>query len=134
MDKLDALIGYAMLSIPAVKGVEIGDGFAAARLRGHEHNDPFILDNGRVRTLTNHAGGMLGGISTGEEIIVRLAVKPTSSIARPQRTVDIHGNERTIVVEGRHDPSICPRVVPVAEAMLLLVLADCYLMNRAARV
>ncbi len=134
MDKLDALIGYAMLSIPAVKGVEIGDGFAAARLRGHEHNDPFILDNGRVRTLTNRAGGMLGGISTGEEIIVRLAVKPTSSIARPQRTVDIHGNERTIVVEGRHDPSICPRVVPVAEAMLLLVLADCYLMNRAARV
>jgi chorismate synthase len=120
MDKLDALIGYAMLSIPAVKGVEIGDGFAAARLRGHEHNDPFILDNGRVRTLTNHAGGMLGGISTGEEIIVRLAVKPTSSIARPQRTVDIHGNERTVVVEGRHDPSICPRVVPVAEAMLPL--------------
>lgn len=133
MDKLDALIGYAMLSIPAVKGVEIGDGFAAARLRGHEHNDPFVLENGRVRTLTNHAGGMLGGISTGEEIIVRLAVKPTSSIARPQQTVDIHGNERTIVVEGRHDPSICPRVVPVAEAMLLLVLADCYLMNRAAR-
>ncbi|MCX2727340.1 chorismate synthase [Thermomicrobium sp. 4228-Ro] len=133
MDKLDALIGYAMLSIPAVKGVEIGDGFAAARLRGHEHNDPFVMENGRVRTLTNHAGGMLGGISTGEEIIVRLAVKPTSSIARPQQTVDIHGNERTIVVEGRHDPSICPRVVPVAEAMLLLVLADCYLMNRAAR-
>ncbi|MCM8745728.1 chorismate synthase [Thermomicrobium sp. CFH 73360] len=134
MDKLDALIGYAMLSIPAVKGVEIGDGFAAARLYGHEHNDPFVIENGRVRTLTNHAGGMLGGISTGEEIVVRLAVKPTSSIARPQRTVDISGNERTIVVEGRHDPSICPRVVPVAEAMLLLVLADCYLMNRAARV
>lgn len=134
MDKLDALIGYAMLSIPAVKGVEIGDGFAAARLYGHEHNDPFVMEDGRVRTLTNHAGGMLGGISTGEEIVVRLAVKPTSSIARPQRTVDISGNERTIVVEGRHDPSICPRVVPVAEAMLLLVLADCYLMNRAARV
>ncbi len=134
MDKLDALIGYAMLSIPAVKGVEIGDGFAAARLRGHEHNDPFVMENGRIRTLTNHAGGMLGGISTGEEIVVRLAVKPTSSIARPQQTVDIHGNERTIVVEGRHDPSICPRVVPVAEAMLLLVLADCYLMNRAARI
>jgi len=134
MDKLDALIGYAMLSIPAVKGVEIGDGFAAARLYGHEHNDPFVMEDGRVRTLTNHAGGMLGGISTGEEIVVRLAVKPTSSIARPQRTVDIYGNERTIVVEGRHDPSICPRVVPVAEAMLLLVLADCYLMNRAARV
>jgi len=133
MDKLDALIGYAMLSIPAVKGVEIGDGFAAARLRGHEHNDPFVMENGRVRTLTNHAGGMLGGISTGEEIVVRLAVKPTSSIARPQQTVDIHGNERTIVVEGRHDPSICPRVVPVAEAMLLLVLADLYLLNRAAR-
>lgn len=134
MDKLDALIGYAMLSIPAVKGVEIGDGFAAARLYGHEHNDPFVMEDGQVRTLTNHAGGMLGGISTGEEIVVRLAVKPTSSIARPQQTVDIYGNEQTIVVEGRHDPSICPRVVPVAEAMLLLVLADCYLMNRAARV
>lgn len=134
MDKLDALIGYAMLSIPAVKGVEIGDGFAAARLRGHEHNDPFVFDQGRVRTRSNHAGGMLGGISTGEDIAVRLAVKPTSSIARPQQTIDIHGAERTIIVEGRHDPSICPRVVPVAEAMLLLVLADCYLMNRAARV
>uniref|UniRef100_A0A7C3ARU6 Chorismate synthase n=1 Tax=Thermorudis sp. TaxID=1969470 RepID=A0A7C3ARU6_9BACT len=134
MDKLDAVIGYAMLGIPAVKGVEIGEGFSSTRMRGHEHNDEFYLENGRVRTVSNHAGGMLGGISNGEQIVVRLAVKPTSSVARPQRTVDIHGNERVITVEGRHDPSICPRVVPVAEAMLLLVLADFYLLNRAARI
>jgi len=134
MDKLDAVIGQAMLSIPAVKGVEIGEGFGAARMRGSQHNDPFTVDaEGRVRTVTNNAGGMLGGISPGEPIVVRLAVKPTSSIARPQQTVDIAGNPRTITVEGRHDPSICPRVVPVAEAMLLLVLADFYLLNRAAR-
>lgn len=133
-DKLDAALGQAMLSIPAVKGVEIGEGFGAFTLRGSEHNDEFYMENGRVRTVSNHAGGMLGGISNGEQIVVRVAVKPTSSIAREQRTVDIHGNERTVLVEGRHDPSICPRVVPVAEAMMALVLADFYLLNRAARV
>ena len=134
MDKLDALIGHAMLSIPAVKGVEIGMGFDAVTMRGHEHNDGFYMEDGRVRTLTNHAGGMLGGISNGEQIVCRLAVKPTSSVSREQRTVDISGHERTILVEGRHDPSICPRVVPVAEAMMALVLADLYLLNRAARI
>lgn len=134
MDKLDAILGQAMLSIPAVKGVEIGEGFGAYLMRGSEHNDGFSIEDGRVRTITNHAGGMLGGISNGEDIIVRLAVKPTSSVAREQRTVDIHGNERIILVEGRHDPSICPRVVPVAEAMMALVLADFYLINRAARI
>ncbi|MBX6341634.1 MAG: chorismate synthase, partial [Thermomicrobiaceae bacterium] len=133
-DKLDAALGQAMLSIPAVKGIEIGEGFGAITMRGHEHNDGFYMEDGRVRTISNHAGGILGGISNGEQIVVRLAVKPTSSVAREQRTVDIHGNERTIVVEGRHDPSICPRVVPVAEAMMLLTLADFYLLNRAARV
>jgi chorismate synthase len=133
-DKLDAALGQAMLSIPAIKGVEIGEGFRAITMRGHDHNDEFYVENGRVRTVSNHAGGMLGGISNGEQIVVRLAVKPTSSVAKDQRTVDIHGNERTVLVEGRHDPSICPRVVPVAEAMLLLVLADFYLLNRASRV
>ena len=134
MDKLDAIIGQAMLSIPAVKGVEIGEGFTAYSMTGKEHNDEFFVEDGRVRTFSNHAGGMLGGLSTGEQIVARLAVKPTSSVSQPQRTVDVEGHERTILVEGRHDPSICPRVVPVAEAMLALVLADFYLLNRASRI
>lgn len=133
-DKLDGLIGQAMLSIPAVKGVEIGDGFAVVRSRGSESNDGFYAENGRVRTRTNNAGGTLGGISTGEDIVVRLAVKPTSSIAKPQETVSTALESRTIVVEGRHDPSVCPRAVPVAEAMLAIVLADLLLLNRAARI
>lgn len=133
-DKLDALIGQAMLSIPAVKAVEIGDGFAASRSRGSQANDWFYSEGGRVRTRTNTSGGMLGGISTGEDIVVRLAVKPTSSVSRPQETVSTSLEPRTIVVEGRHDPSVCPRAVPVAEAMLAIVLADLLLWNRAARV
>jgi chorismate synthase len=133
-DKLDALIGQAMLSIPAVKAVEIGDGFAVSRSRGSQANDSFYAEAGRVRTRTNTAGGMLGGISTGEDIIVRLAVKPTSSVSRPQETVSTSLEPRTIVVEGRHDPSVCPRAVPVAEAMLAIVLADLLLWNRAARI
>jgi chorismate synthase len=132
-DKLDAMIGQAMLGIPAIKGVEIGEGFQAVRMRGHQHNDEFYMENGRVRTVSNHAGGMLGGISNGEQIVARLAVKPTSSVAQDQRTADIHGKDQIVLVEGRHDPSICPRVVPVAEAMMMLVLADLYLMNRSAR-
>ena len=133
-DKLDALIGQAMMSIPAVKGVELGDGFAVVRSRGSENNDAFVVEEGRVRTATNTAGGSLGGISSGEDIVVRIAVKPTSSVARPQQTVDTSLQPRTIHVEGRHDPSVCPRAVPVAEAMLALVLADLWLLNRAARV
>src|SRR5687768_5842243 len=117
-DKLDGLIGQAMLSIPAVKGVELGEGFAVTRSRGSAANDSFYVspDDGRVRTRTNNHGGTLGGISTGEEIVVRIAVKPTSSVAREQQTVDIHLQPRSIKVEGRHDPSVCPRAVPVAEA------------------
>jgi len=133
-DKLDALIGQAMMSIPAVKGVELGDGFAVVRSRGSENNDAFVVEDGRVRTATNTAGGTLGGISSGEDIVVRIAVKPTSSVARPQQTVDTNLQPRTIHVEGRHDPSVCPRAVPVAEAMLALVLADLWLRNQAARV
>lgn len=132
-DKLDAVIGQSMLSIPAIKGVEIGEGFQSVTMRGHQHNDEFYMENGRVRTVSNHAGGTLGGISSGEQIVARLAVKPTSSVAQNQRTADIYGNEQTVLVEGRHDPSICPRVVPVAEAMMSLLLADLYLMNRSAR-
>ena len=132
-DKLDALIGQAMLSIPATKGVEIGEGFQVVRSTGSAANDAFYMDGDRVRTTSNNAGGTLGGISSGEDIVVRVAVKPTSSVGVPQQTVDTSLKPRTIVVEGRHDPSVCPRAVPVAEAMLALVLADLSLLNRAAR-
>jgi chorismate synthase len=133
-DKLDALIGQAMLSIPAVKAVELGQGFDVVRSRGSEANDSFYMENGRVRTKTNNAGGTLGGISSGEDIVVRIAVKPTSSVARPQETVTTSFEPRTILVEGRHDPSVCPRAVPVAEAMLAITLADLLLLNRAAKI
>jgi chorismate synthase len=121
--KLDGQIAGAMMGIGAVKGVEIGDGFAVAGRFGSENNDPIRKDG----FVTNHAGGILGGISSGQEIVVRIAVKPTPSIARPQETVDIHGNEAEISVKGRHDPCIVPRILPVAESMLALVLADCWL-------
>jgi len=134
-DKLDADIGKAMFSIPAVKGVEIGAGFGAVTARGSENNDPFVQRaDGTIGTLTNHAGGILGGISTGEEIVVRLAAKPPASIAREQQTVARSGEPASIAVKGRHDPTVLPRLVPVAEAMLLLVLADHWLRQRAAQV
>jgi chorismate synthase len=121
--KLDALIAGSMMGIGAVKGVEIGDGFAAARVFGSGNNDPMTADG----FSSNHAGGILGGISSGQDIIVRIAVKPTPSIAKIQQTRDIHGNAVDISVGGRHDPCIVPRIVPVAEAMLALVLMDCML-------
>jgi chorismate synthase len=121
--KLDGMIAGAMMGIGAVKGVEIGDGFAAAGWFGSENNDP-LTKNG---FLSNHAGGILGGISSGQDIVVRIAVKPTPSIAKPQRTIDIHGHDAGISVKGRHDPCIVPRIIPVAEAMLALVLVDCWL-------
>jgi chorismate synthase len=121
-DKIDADLAKAMLSIGAVKGVEFGAGFAAARMLGSEHNDSMNKDG----FITNNAGGILGGISTGEEIVFRVAVKPTSSISVPQQTIDVNGEEKPIVTEGRHDPCICPRIVPVIEAMACLVLEDHY--------
>jgi chorismate synthase len=121
-DKLDAQLAGAMVSLGAVKGVEFGAGFAAADMTGSEHNDAM----GPGGFVTNHAGGVLGGISTGEEIVFRVAVKPTSSISRPQQTVDRDGNARTVETHGRHDPCICPRIVPVVEAMAALVLEDHY--------
>lgn len=134
-DKLDADIGKAMLSIPAVKGVEIGDGFGVALQRGSTNNDPFVRQaDGAIGTTTNHAGGILGGMSSGEEIIVRVAAKPPASIAQEQQTVNQTGDSAVIVVKGRHDPTVLPRLVPVAEAMLLVVLADHWLRQRAARV
>lgn len=121
-DKLDAELAKAMLSIGAVKGIEFGAGFEAANMLGSEHNDARNADG----FLTNHSGGILGGISTGQEIIFRISVKPTSSISVPQQTTNIHGEEQEIRTEGRHDPCICPRIVPVVEAMACLVLEDQY--------
>ncbi|MEM5948795.1 chorismate synthase [Spirochaetia bacterium 38H-sp] len=121
-DKLDAELAHAMLSIGAVKGIEFGAGFKAADMFGSEHNDAMDKDG----FVTNNAGGILGGISTGEEIVFRVVVKPTSSISRPQNTVDLEGNEVNIVTEGRHDACICPRIVPVVEAMAAIVLEDHY--------
>jgi chorismate synthase len=134
-DKLQADIGKAMFSIPAIKGVEFGEGFGVIGLRGSENNDPFVRRaDGSIGTTSNRHGGILGGISTGEEIVVRLAAKPPPSIAQPQQTVDRAGNPATIEVHGRHDPTVLPRLVPVAEAMLALVLADHLLRQRAARI
>ena len=119
-DKLDADLAKAVLSVGAVKAVEFGAGFGAVTMPGSRHNDP-IAPEGFV---TNHAGGVLGGISTGEDVLFRVAVKPTSSINVEQNTTDIHGKPVKVRVEGRHDPCICPRIVPVIEAMAALVLAD----------
>lgn len=130
-DKLDADIAKAMMSINAVKGVEIGAGFEAARLSGEENADEMFMENGRVAFRSNKAGGILGGISTGQDITVRVAIKPTSSILQPRATVDIHGNETEIVTKGRHDPCVGIRAVPVAEAMLAIVLADHLLRHKA---
>jgi chorismate synthase len=127
--KLDAQLGAALLSIGAVKGVEVGDGFRLASLRGSQANDP-ILPEGFA---SNHMGGILGGISSGAPIVVRAAVKPTSSIRHPQQTIDVHGEAQTIRVPGRHDPCICPRLVPVAEAMVAIVLCDAFLRQQAIR-
>ena len=125
--KLDAQLAGALMGIGAVKGVEIGDGFTVTRMRGSEANDPITQEG----FATNHAGGILGGISNGDEIVVRLAVKPTPSIQKPQQTVDTTGNPTVISIGGRHDPCIVPRLVPVAEAMMALVLVDSYLAQRA---
>ncbi|WP_028612008.1 chorismate synthase [Paenibacillus harenae] len=119
-DKLDAELAKAMLSIGAVKGIEFGAGFSAASMLGSEHNDEMSIDG----FLSNHSGGITGGISTGQEIIFRIAVKPTSSISVPQRTMNVGGEEQRIQTIGRHDPCICPRIVPVVEAMACLVLED----------
>jgi chorismate synthase len=133
-DKLDADLAKALMSINAVKGVEIGDGFAVAAMSGEENADEMRMQDGRIAFLSNHAGGILGGISTGQAIVARMAVKPTSSILSPRRTVDIHGNETEISTKGRHDPCVGIRGVPVAEAMMACVLADHLLRHRAMSV
>jgi chorismate synthase len=129
--KLDADLAAAMMSINAVKGVEIGDGFAAAELSGEENADEMRMGNQGVAFLSNHAGGILGGISTGQPVVARFAVKPTSSILSPRRTVDRNGGETEIMTKGRHDPCVGIRAVPVGEAMMACVLADHFLRHRA---
>lgn len=128
-DKLDALIAHAVLSIGGIKGIEFGSGFAAADLRGSVNNDPITPDG----FTSNHAGGIIGGISNGNTILFRTAMKPTSSIAKEQKTIDEAGSAVTISVHGRHDPCLVPRAVPVVEAMTALVLIDALLQNRCAR-
>jgi len=129
-DKLDAEIAHALMSIGSVKGVQIGAGCEFARMRGSDANDPIVLQGGKIITKTNKAGGILGGISTGMPIVAKIAVKPTPSITKPQRTVDLAKMEETeIKLKGRFDPNICPRIVPVAEAMLALVMVDQMLLS-----
>ncbi len=124
-DKLHAVLGKAMLSIQAVKGFEYGSGFAGVSMRGSEHNDIFQTDEaGKVRTLTNHSGGIQGGISNGEDVYFRVAFKPVATLMRPQPSIDGAGKEITLEGKGRHDPCVLPRAVPIVEAMTALVLAD----------
>ncbi len=130
-DKLEADRAKAMMSLPATKGFEIGSGFAGTHLTGREHNDEFYLDAGRVRTRTNRSGGVQGGISNGENIVFRVAFKPTATILQEQKTVSNTGEETTLAARGRHDPCVLPRAVPMVEAMAHLVLADHWLRQRA---
>ncbi len=129
-DKLEADLAKAMLSLPACKGFESGSGFAGTYLSGSQHNDPFYKGDDRIRTRSNHSGGIQGGISNGEDIFIRAAFKPTATILRPQDTVDIDGNETVLEPKGRHDPCVLPRAVPIVEAMMALVLADHHLRHR----
>jgi chorismate synthase len=130
-DKLDADLAKAMLSLPAAKGFEIGSGFDGTRMTGSQHNDPFYNAGGAIRTRTNRSGGVQGGISNGEDVLVRVAFKPTATILREQDTVDTAGVETTLAPRGRHDPCVLPRAVPIVEAMIALVLADHWMRHRA---
>lgn len=131
--KLHALIGSAMLSINAVKGFEYGSGFDGVSKRGSEHNDEFYTEGERVRTRTNHSGGVQGGISNGEDIYFNVAFKPVATIMQDQQSVNKDGNAVTVSGKGRHDPCVVPRAVPIVEAMAALVIADCTLLARSAR-
>lgn len=132
-DKLHAELGKAMLSINAVKGFEYGSGFEGVQLRGSQHNDEFFNDGGRIRTKTNHSGGVQGGISNGEDIYFNVAFKPVATIMQDQPSVDKDGNEATVSGKGRHDPCVVPRAVPIVEAMAALVLADFSLRAKAIK-
>lgn len=133
-DKLHAELGKAMLGINAVKGFEFGSGFEGVKLRGSAHNDLFYTEGDRIRTRTNHSGGVQGGISNGEDIYFNVAFKPVATIMQDQETVNKDGSSATISGKGRHDPCVVPRAVPIVEAMAALVIADFYLRNRSARI
>jgi chorismate synthase len=132
-DKLEADLGKAVLSLPACKGFEVGSGFGGITMSGSEHNDAYYNEDGRVRTRTNHSGGIQGGISIGENIVIRAAFKPVATIMKSQETVDIEGNPTTLEGRGRHDPCVLPRAVPMVEAMMALVLLDHALRQRGQR-
>lgn len=130
-DKLHAALGSAMLSINAVKGFEYGEGFAGVTARGSEQNDIFHNENGRIATITNHSGGIQGGISNGEDIYFRVAFKPVATILQEQETVDKEGNPTTLTARGRHDPCVLPRAVPVVEAMAAMTILDHFLLKNS---
>jgi chorismate synthase len=132
-DKLEADLGKAVLSLPACKGFEVGSGFGGITMSGSEHNDAYYNEGGRVRTRTNHSGGIQGGISIGENIVIRAAFKPVATIMKSQETVDIEGNPTTLEGRGRHDPCVLPRAVPMVEAMIALVLVDHAIRQRGQR-
>jgi chorismate synthase len=123
-EKLEALLAQAMLSIPATKGFEIGSGFNCIRMKGSEHNDPFVMKESQIGTMTNHSGGVQGGISNGEPIVFRVAFKPPATIGKQQDTCDFSGQQTTLAAKGRHDPCVVSRAVPVVESMAAIVLAD----------
>ncbi len=131
--KLHAQLGAAMLGINAVKGFEYGEGFDGVNQRGSEQNDSFVVKEGKTHTLTNHSGGIQGGISNGEDIYFRVAFKPVATIMKQQQTVNLEGKETTFTAQGRHDPCVLPRAVPVVEAMAAMVILDNYLLNKSAR-
>lgn len=133
-DKLHAELGKAMLSINAVKGFEYGSGFEGIHLRGSQHNDEFYNEGGRIRTKTNHSGGVQGGISNGEDIYFNVAFKPVATIMQDQQSVDKSGGEVTVSGKGRHDPCVLPRAVPIVEAMAALVIADFLLRARLSKI
>ena len=128
--KLDAELAHAILSIPACKGFEVGSGFEGINMTGSSHNDPFYNEQGRIRTRTNFSGGIQGGISNGENVLIRAAFKPTATIMKDQDTVDVDGNETILKGRGRHDPCVLPRAVPIVESMMALVLIDQALRHR----
>jgi chorismate synthase len=130
-DKLEADLAKGVMSLPASKGFEIGSGFAGTLLTGQQHNDEFYSDQGEIRTRTNRSGGVQGGIANGEDILIRVAFKPTATIGKSQKTVNQAGEETTLAAKGRHDPCVLPRAVPMVEAMVALVLCDHLLRHHA---
>ena len=132
--KFHAVLAHAMMTINAAKGFEIGEGFNAARMRGSEYNDEFVFDGERIRTKTNHSGGVQGGITNGEDIVFRVAFKPIPSVMLSQQTVDIQGKPVTLEIQGRHDVCVVPRVIPIVEAMAAMVTLDFILLKKCNKI